>query len=84
MFEADEIKRLIEAALPGAAVRVSDDAGDKEHFSAEVAAPAFVGKSLVQQHQMVYRALGSRVGNEIHALQLKTCTPEQWARKEGQ
>ena len=84
MFEPEEIKRLIEVALPGATARVVDDAGDKEHFFAEVAAPQFVGKSLVGQHQLVYRALGARVGNEIHALQLKTFTPEQWARKEGQ
>lgn len=84
MFEPDEIKRLIEVALPGAIARVVDDAGDKEHFFAEVVAPAFAGKGLVQQHQLVYKALGSRMGNEIHALQLKTYTPDQWAKKEGQ
>lgn len=83
MFEPDEIKRLIEGALPGATARVVDDAGDKEHFFAEVVAPQFQGKGLVQQHQLVYKSLGSRMGNEIHALQLKTYTPEQWAKKEG-
>ncbi|HNH46194.1 MAG TPA: BolA/IbaG family iron-sulfur metabolism protein, partial [Myxococcota bacterium] len=44
--------------------------------------PTFVGKSLVLQHQQVYKALGSRMGREIHALALKTFTPEQWAAKE--
>jgi len=83
MFEADEIKRLIETAIAGASARVNDDAGDKEHFSAEVVAEAFVGIGLVKQHQLVYRALGTRMGNEIHALQLKTYTPDQWNKKEG-
>jgi acid stress-induced BolA-like protein IbaG/YrbA len=82
MFEAEEIKRLIEAALPGAVAHVVDDAGDHEHFSAEVVSPTFVGKGLVLQHQQVYKALGGRMGREIHALALKTFTPEQWAEKE--
>ena len=75
MFEPDEIKRLIEESIPGAQASVVDDAGDKEHFFAEVVAEAFRGKSLVQQHQLVYKALGARMGREIHALQLKTRAP---------
>jgi stress-induced morphogen len=75
MFEPLEIKRLIEEAIPGSLATVVDDAGDKEHFSAEVVAEAFKGKSLVQQHQLVYKALGTKMGREIHALQLKTRTP---------
>jgi acid stress-induced BolA-like protein IbaG/YrbA len=70
MFSADEIKRLIEEAIPGAVARVESD--DGEHFSAVVVATAFTGKNVVQQHQMVYRALGTRMGREIHALQLNT------------
>ena len=83
MFEAEEIKRLIEVALPGAVAHVVDDAGDHEHFSAEVVSPTFVGKSLVVQHQQVYKSLGTKMGREIHALALKTFTPDQWAAKEG-
>lgn len=85
MFEASEIQRLIEAGIPGARAVVIDDAGDQEHFTADVVAPAFEGMSLVRQHQAVYRCLGARMGNEIHALALKTYTPAQWAAagKEG-
>ncbi len=78
MFEAAEIKRLIESALPGAVAVVIDEANDGEHFVAEVVSPSFVGQSLVKQHQAVYGALGARMGGAIHALALKTYTPEQW------
>lgn len=80
MFQASEIKRIIEAELPGATAVVLDEANDGEHFVAEVVSPSFSGKGLVQQHQQVYKALGSLVGNAIHALALKTYTPEQWAK----
>ncbi len=80
MFEATEIERLIQEALPGSVARVSDDANDGEHFSAEVMSPNFVGLSLVKQHQAVYAALGARMGGAIHALALKTFTPEAWAK----
>ena len=56
-----------------------DEANDGEHFAAEVVSPTFTGTGLVQQHQQVYKTLGSLVGNAIHALALKTYTPEQWA-----
>lgn len=78
MFEASEIKRLIEAGIPGATAYVVDEAGDKEHFVAEVVSPTFTGKRMVAQHQEVYKSLGALVGREIHALALKTYTPEQW------
>jgi stress-induced morphogen len=80
MFEATEIKRLIEAALPGSVAVVIDEANDGEHFVAEVMSPSFAGQSLVKQHQAVYGALGARMGGAIHALALKTYTPEAWAR----
>lgn len=80
MFQASEIKRIIEAELPGATAVVIDEANDGEHFVAEVVSPSFTGKGLVQQHQQVYKALGSLVGNAIHALALKTYTPEQWEK----
>ena len=83
MFEASEIKRLIEESIPGTEALVVDDANDGEHFSADVVSPAFAGKGLVQQHQMVYKALGARMGREIHALQLRTWTPERWNSSRG-
>ena len=81
MFEASEIKRLIEAAIPGSTAIVNDDAGDKEHFSGDVISPSFDGQPLVRQHQAVYRALGSKMGNEIHAFSFKTWTPAAWAAR---
>lgn len=80
MFAASEIKRLIEAHLPGSVALISDDANDGEHFSGEVMAPQFVGLGMVAQHKAVYAALGARMGREIHALQLKTFTPEAWQK----
>ncbi len=53
--------------------------GDGEHFEAIIVSNEFAGKSRVQQHQVVYRALGDRMKSEIHALSMKTFTPEQWA-----
>ena len=80
MTRAEDIQRLIEAGLPGAQVRVSGD--DGQHFEAVVDSPEFAGKSLVQQHQMVYRSLGEHMRDAvIHALALTTLTPEQAAAR---
>lgn len=67
-----EIERLIRAAFPDATVRLTDLAGDDDHWAAEVYSDAFVGMSRVRQHQAVYGALGGRMGGELHALQLTT------------
>jgi len=72
---ANEIEALIRAALPGAEVTITDLAGDGDHYAAHVVAPEFAGKSRIAQHQMVYRALGGRMGGELHALQLTTAVP---------
>lgn len=78
MTRAEDIQRLIEAGLPGAQVRVSGD--DGQHFEALIVSADFAGKSLVQQHQLVYRALGQNMRDAvIHALALRTLTPEQYA-----
>ena len=73
---ADEIETLIRAGLPEAEVTVEDLAGDGNHYRAHVVAPAFRGISRVQQHQMVYRTLGERMGGELHALALTTAAPD--------
>jgi stress-induced morphogen len=71
----DEVKQLIERGIPGAVATVTDLTGTGDHFKAEVHAAAFADKSMIQQHQLVYRALGSLVGGPIHALQLHTRAP---------
>lgn len=72
---AADIVSLIEAALPGATVEMRDLAGDDDHWAAHVVAPQFAGIGRVQQHKLVYAALGGRMGGELHALQLTTAAP---------
>ena len=72
---AQDIEDLIVAAIPDARVEIRDLAGDGDHYAARVIAPSFEGLSRVRQHQLVYRALGGRMGGELHALQLETAVP---------
>ena len=74
-MSASEIERLISEALPGAEIELRDLAGDDDHWAAKVTAPQFAGKNRVQQHKMVYDALGGRMGGTLHALQLTTAVP---------
>ncbi len=67
-----EIKELIQAALPDAAIEITDLAGDGDHYSAKVTSKLFQGKSRVQQHKMVYDALQGKMGGQLHALALQT------------
>ncbi|MGE0699921.1 MAG: BolA family protein [Hyphomicrobiaceae bacterium] len=71
-MDATEIERLIKAALPDAKVEIKDLAGDGDHFAAHVVSPSFAGKTRVQQHKIVYDALGGRMGGVLHALALTT------------
>ncbi len=73
---AAEIERLIREGIPGADVTIRDLAGDGDHYAAKVVSNAFAGVPRVRQHQMVYRALGGRMGGELHALQLETAAPQ--------
>ena len=75
-MSAEQIEAMIREALPDAEVTVTDLAGDGNHYQAEVVSPAFRGKSRVQQHQMVYQALGGRMGDQLHALALSTAAPD--------
>ena len=74
-MEPDLIKRYIEEGLECEHVEVS---GDGRHFEAVIVSPLFRDKSKVRQHQLVYAALGERMREEIHALSMKTLTPEEW------
>ncbi len=71
-MDANEIEHLIKAAFPDAAIEIRDLAGDGDHFAAHIVSGAFKGKTRVQQHQMVYEALGGRMGDALHALALTT------------
>jgi acid stress-induced BolA-like protein IbaG/YrbA len=74
-MQPEDIKQLIERGFPGARVEVE---GDGHHFEALIVAKEFAGKSMLQQHQMVYAALGDKMRAEIHALSMRTLTPEQY------
>ena len=71
-MDAHEIERLIKEGIPDAVVTIRDLAGDGDHYAAEVVAESFRGKSRVQQHQIVYKALQGRMGGQLHALALQT------------
>ena len=75
-MEASEIERLIKARFPDARVEIKDLAGDGDHYAAHVETAAFKGVSRVKQHQMVYEALGGRMGDVLHALALTTTVPK--------
>ena len=68
----DNIEELIIQSIPDAKVTIEDLRGDGEHYSAIVVSKSFDGKSMIQQHKMVYESLKGKMGNELHALELKT------------
>ncbi|MGD9511505.1 MAG: BolA family protein [Geminicoccaceae bacterium] len=72
-----EIEAAIRASLPDARVTIEDLAGDGDHYRAHIVSEQFRGKSRLQQHQLVYRALGDRMGGELHALALSTSAPSE-------
>ncbi len=74
-----EIEGLIRAGLPGAQVHVIDETGTGDHFQAVIVTPAFTGRGLVERHQMVYGSLQGAMAHRIHALSLRTYTPDEWA-----
>ncbi len=73
----DELQTRLQDAFPGAEVAIQDLAGDGDHWRARIVSEAFRGLSRVRQHQLVYQALGGRVGGEIHALALETLAPPE-------
>jgi stress-induced morphogen len=75
-MHAGDIEALIKEAFPDAVVDIADMAGDGDHYAATIVSSAFLGKSRVQQHQMVYAALKGKMGGELHALALTTSVPK--------
>jgi len=79
MADLDEVRRLIEAAVPGSRALVTDMTGTGDHLAVHVTAPQFAGRTLIEQHKMIHAALRDKmapVSDEIHALQIKTGIPE--------
>ena len=77
VYSPQKIQLIIEEKLPGAKASVRDMTGTNDHFELYVVSKLFEGKSLVDRHRIVYGALGPSVGQEIHALALKTLTPDE-------
>lgn len=77
MLSRDDVKQMIEGHIPESACEVTDLTGTSDHFAVYVTSPAFRGKSLIQQHKMVYAAVGEHLTREIHALSIKTELPEE-------
>jgi len=75
MIEPEEIRRRIEGALEGAQIEVRDLTGTKDHYEVTVVAPAFLGRSALERHRMVYAPLQDVLGGALHALSLKTKAP---------
>jgi len=75
-MDASEIETRITTAFPDAKVIMVDLAGDGDHWAARVTSAAFIGKSRIQQHKMVYAAIGEQMGGDLHALALQTFLPE--------
>lgn len=81
MLSAQQLEGYITQNLACDHIKVLGD--DGTHFETVIVSAAFVGKSMVQQHQLVYAALGDRMRAEIHALSMKTYTPDQWLKVTG-
>jgi len=71
-LELKEIEKLIKEAIPDAEIQIQDLAGDKNHYSATIKSKIFNGKSKIEQHKLVYKALKGKMGKELHALALNT------------
>jgi acid stress-induced BolA-like protein IbaG/YrbA len=77
----DAVRQYILAGIACDSVQVDGD--DGQHFAAVIVSSAFIGKRMIERHQLVYAALGERMRAEIHALSMKTLTPEEWGRTHG-
>ena len=71
-MDIKEVETLIKEALPDAIIEIQDLSGDSNHYSATITSKEFSGKSKIEQHKMVYNSLKGKMGNELHALAIKT------------
>jgi stress-induced morphogen len=71
-LKSEEIKKLIKEAMPDAEISIEDLAGDDNHYSTTIKSKEFSGKSKIEQHKLVYKALKGKMGNELHAMALRT------------
>ena len=83
MLDPDKVRALLDAGFPGAEIELVDLTGTQDHYQARIVSAAFAGKSLIEQHQLVYRALGDAMAGPIHALALRTYTPEGWQKEQA-
>ena len=83
MIEPSEVERLLLLCFNDAELELVDLTGTQDHYKARIVSSAFAGKSLIEQHQLVYGALGAAMSGAIHALALNTYTPEAWAKQSG-
>lgn len=78
----DEILSLLKQSFPQGKVVLQDYQGDRDHYALKIYAPEFQGLSRLQQHRLVYDALGPKMGNDLHALTIKTVTSPDQASEE--
>ena len=83
MIEPREIEERLRTAFPDAEIVLDDLTGTKDHYQARIVSALFSGKTPIQQHQLVYAALAEEMKGPIHALSLKTYSPESWAKQEN-
>jgi stress-induced morphogen len=76
-MSANEIEELILKTFPNAKIKIDDLRGDGDHYAAQIITEEFKGKTRVQQHQMIYNAMGGKMGKELHALALNTSAPKE-------
>lgn len=81
-MNTEEIKALIDDGIPGARVEIQSD--DNTHYAALVVSDAFAGMRPLARHQLVYKCLGTRMGNEIHAMSIRAYTPDEWRELESE
>lgn len=80
MMPKHELQALLDKSFPGDTIQLENPQGDGEHYQLLIVSGRFAGKTMVEQHQMVYGALGDTMRSAVHALALKTYTPAQWAK----
>ena len=82
MIPANQVEQLIKAKLPDAQVSVQDLTGTQDHYQATIVSPSFEGLNLIKQHQLVYGSVNAAMASgDLHALTLKTFTPDEWAQQ---